>query len=133
MAGSATTVRIPTARLRPAVDAAMAAYREERWAKIDAAIDAEMNHPEPAGWWGKRFDKRPAATREEALARVKAPRNDFPSWSLWTEVWYDPSGEAEKLCALADACALGLDAVDVAVADVALFKAHYDPRAEGYR
>jgi len=40
--------------------------------------------------------------------------------------------EIEAL-ALADACALGLDAVDVAVADVALFKAHYRPDGEVYR
>lgn len=133
MAGSATTVRIPTARLRPAVEAAMVAYREERWAKIDAAIEAEMSGPIPTTWWARKFCRQPARTRDEALARVKAPRNGFPSWSLWTEVWYDASGEGEKLCALADACSLGLDAVDVAIADVALFKAHYDPRAEGYR
>lgn len=133
MAGSATTVRIPTARLRPAVEAALEAYREERWAKIDAAIDAEMNHPEPTGWWGKRFGKRPAATREEAIARVKAQRDGFPSWSMWTEVWYDASGEGEKLLALSYACSLGLDAVDVDVTDVALFKAHYRPDGEVYR
>lgn len=132
-ARSTTTVRIPTSRLRPAVEAALEAYRSERWAKIDAAVQVEMSRPEPTGWWGRRFGKRPAATRDEALARVKAQRDEFPSWSVWTEVWYDGTGEAEKLLALADACALGLDAVDVAVADVALFKAHYDPRAEGYR
>ena len=129
---SATTARVPTSRLRPAVAAAMEAYRRERWAKVNALVATEMAIPAPTTWWGRRFGKRPAATREEALARVKAPL-DHGLWSAWDEIWRDYREEWKRLAALRDACDLGLDAVDVSAEDVALFKAHYDARLEPLR
>lgn len=129
---STTTVRVPTARLLPAVTAAMEAHRRERWAEVNKAVATEMALPVPTGWWGRRSGRQPAKTRDEAIERVKATRDTFPSWSLWDEIWWVGRGERAKLQALKDACELRLDHVDVAADDVALFKAFYEHR-EAYR
>ena len=44
-ARSTTTVRIPTARLRPAVEAALAADARARWDEVEEAVRAEMSIP----------------------------------------------------------------------------------------
>lgn len=133
MAGSATTVRIPTARLRPAVEAAIAAWKRERHAQVEAALVAAMAPPALA-WWERLLciDASAPLTRDQAMEKIKTPRSVY-GHSEYDRIWIDYHGELDRLDALADACALGLDAVDVAVADVALFKAHYRPDGEVYR
>lgn len=128
---STTTIRIPTARLRPAIEAALAAWFAARDGRVEEAIRAEMSLPEPVGWWARTFDKRPAKTRAEAIARLKAPREYI--WSRWEEIHATNTATWRTLSALKDACDLGLDAVDVSLDDVGTFKAHYDASAEGYR
>ena len=119
-----TTVRVPTSRLRPAVEAAREAIRTAFWKGVDAAIAEEMGRPEPTTWWRRHFGPHPARTREEAVERLKAPPREF-GFSRWDEMWYPHRARWEALGVLADACALGLDAVDVAASDVWLFKQHY--------
>ena len=124
MSDARSTVRLPTSRLLPAVTAALKAAEGERWADVEAAIALEMSRP--VRWWTRRFGTMPAATREEALARVKAKDTTFPYTSQWNDIWYRGSATRERLQALKDACELRQDHVDVVVDDVALFKGFYD-------
>ena len=117
-------VRIPTSRLLPAVTAAIDAWGAERWAKADVLIAAEMARPMPTTWWRRLWDTPPAATREEAIERLKVPLAG-PPWDRWHAIWYDGEHTIDRLTALRDACEMRQDAVEVVVSDVALFKRWY--------
>lgn len=130
-ARSVTTVRVPTARLLPAVTAAMEAYRAARWAEIDEAVEKEMSGPIPQGWWARTFDRHPAKTREEATERLKT-KPEF-GWSRWDAIWHTDDDAWAKLTALRDACELRLDHVEVAADDVRVFKEFYQAGGEAYR
>lgn len=130
---TATTVRVPTVRLRPAVEAAIEAWKRGRRAEVEKALAALMAPP-VLTWWERllRIDPGAPLTREQALERLKCSHDSWrtPEYEL---IWLRGRASLDRLSALKDACDLALDAVDVAVEDVALFKAHYDPRTEGYR
>lgn len=132
-AESATTVRVPTSRLCPAVEAALVAWRRERHAQVEAVLAAAMAPPVRT-WWERllRIDAGVPFTRDQAMAKLQTPRSQFGR-SEYDRIRSDWDGDYARLDALRDACDLGLDAVDVGVADVALFKAHYRPDGEGYR